>query len=463
MNTQQETKAKIDMINGPLWNKIPLFALPVAATAILEQLFNATDVAVVGNFTGSGKTVAVAAVGANSSIISMIVSFFIGIALGATVVIATAIGRKDKETITKAVHSSIIFAFLGGIVVAVIGELVSEPLLASMNVPKEVFPLALLYLRIYVAGMPAILLYNFEAAIFRSTGDTKTPLAVLIISGIINVVLNFVFVAALHLSVNGSALATVLANIASSVILFSLLRKTTAAIHVDWRNLHLDRTTLGEILRIGLPTGIQTAVFSVANIVIQGAINSLGTVIMAASSAAYNIEIMAYYLLNSFSQACTTFVGQNYGARQIKRCRKVLGLCLVEGTVATLLAISLILFFGHPLLALFNNDPRVVQAGYTRLMLILSGYFFSMVYENMSGYLRGYGISLIPALLTTIGICGTRFFWIFCIFPQWHTFLGILTVYPVSLGVTAFLIFLVLITVHPSKNVKYTKGKLAHE
>ena len=450
----------LDMLHGSIWNKLPLFALPVAATAILEQLFNASDIAVVGNFTGSGKTIAVAAVGANSSIISLIVNLFVGIALGANVVIANAIGKKDKDVVKKAVHTSIIIAILAGIGIAIVGELLANPILSSLQVPKDVFPEALLYLRIYLIGMPVILLYNFEAAIFRSKGDTKTPLLVLTISGILNVLLNLFFVAVLHMTVNGVAIATVASNAVSSALLFYHLVKTKELIHVECKELKIDRKILGQILRIGLPAGIQSAVFAVANIVIQSAINSLGTVVMAASSAAYNIEIFAYDILNSFSQACTTFVGQNYGAGQIKRCRKILFLCILEDAIATLCSIILILLIGKGLLSIFNNDPHVVSVGYTRLIIVFSAYTFSMLYENMSGYMRGFGFSLIPAIVTTLGICGIRIFWILAVFPAHKTFSGILTAYPASLSVTALLIFAVLIIYHPSKRFQKDKGEM---
>ena len=450
----KENAKQLDMLHGSIWNKLPLFALPVAATAILEQLFNASDLAVVGNFTGAGKTIAVAAVGANSSIISLIVNLFVGIALGANVVIANAIGREDKEVITKAVHTSILVAVLAGIIVAIAGELIANPLLASLQVPEDVFPAALLYLRIYLLGMPVILLYNFEAAIFRSTGDTKTPLVILTISGILNVLLNLFFVAVLHMTVNGVAIATVVSNFISSILLFYRLVKTDGWIHVERKKLRIDREILVQIMRIGLPAGIQSAVFAVANIVIQSAINSLGTVVMAASSAAYNIEIFAYDVLNAFSQACTTFVGQNYGAGQLKRCRKVLILCIVEDAIATASAIVLILLTRKALLSLFNSDPQVVSVGYTRLIMVFSAYTFSMLYENMSGYMRGFGFSLIPAVVTTLGICGVRIFWILAVFPSHETFVGILTAYPVSLSVTALLIFIVLAIYHPAKRLQ---------
>ena len=458
---QEDRKRKrLDMLNGSIWNKLPLFAFPVAATAILEQLFNASDIAVVGNFTGAGKTIAVAAVGANSSIISLLVNLFVGIALGANVVIANAIGRRDKETVTKAVHTSIIVALLAGIGVSIAGELAAKPLLVSLQVPDDVFQEALLYLRIYLLGMPVILLYNFEAAIFRSTGDTKTPLVVLTISGILNVLLNLFFVAVLHMTVNGVAIATVVSNALSSVLLFYRLVKTKEMVHVELKELRVDRKILGQIMKIGLPAGIQSAVFAVANIVIQSAINSLGTIVMAASSAAYNIEIFVYDILNSFSQACTTFVGQNFGAGKIRRCRKVLILCIVEDAIATACAIILILLAGKNLISIFNNDPQVISVGYTRLIMVFSAYTFSMLYENMSGYMRGFGFSMIPAIVTTLGICGVRIFWIMEVFPSHKTFVGILTAYPVSLSVTALLIFIVLVIYRPSKRFQTDKGAM---
>ena len=446
-------RRQIDMLHGPIWNKLPRFALPVAATAILEQLFNASDVAVVGNFTGAARTASVAAVGANSPIIGLIVNLFIGIALGANVVIANAIGREDKEAVQKAVHTSIVVALLGGAIVAVVGELAAAPLLRALQVPEDVFPLALLYLRIYLMGMPVILLYNFEAAIFRSVGKTKIPLAALAISGVLNVLLNLFFVAVLHMTVNGVAIATVISNAVSSVLLYRRLRTTDLEIRVEPKLLRIDRASLGRILRIGLPAGIQSAVFSVSNLVIQAAINSLGTVVMAASSAAFNIEVITYDILNAFGQACTTFVGQNYGAGELKRCRKTLLLSLLEGAVTLVAAIALLLFFGRTLLAIFNGDPEVISIGYTRLMMVMTAHFFSMLYEVMSGYLRGFGISLTPAILTTIGVCGIRIAWIRLVFSQSRTFATIMVVYPISLVSTALLIFIALLCFHPSRRL----------
>lgn len=451
-------KQKLDMLNGSIWNKLPVFALPIAATGILEQLFNASDIAIVGNFAQTDKTAAVAAVGANSPIIGLILNLFIGIALGANVVIANAVGRDDKQTVQKAVHTSMVVSVIGGVLVAIIGELIAEPLLTVLNVPDDVLELALLYLRIYFLGMPVILLYNFEAAIFRSIGETKMPLIALTLSGILNVLLNLFFVIVLKMSVNGVATATVLANVVSAGILYIKLVKSDKYIKVEFKKLRIDGKVFAKIMQIGLPAGIQSAVFAVANIVIQGAINILGTVVIAASSAAFNIEIIAYNVMNSFSQACTTFVGQNFGANKIDRCKKTLFLCLIEDAIASGTAILIVLITGKFLLSIFNNNPEVIEIGYTRLVIIFIAYIFSMLYEVMSGYLRGFGFSLVPAILTTVGICVLRIIWINTVFPANRTFVTIMTAYPVSLATTAVLIFIALIIYRPSKRFA-NKGK----
>ena len=342
-------------------------------------------------------------------------------------------------------------AVAGGALVAVIGELGVGSLLRMLNVPEDVFPQALLYIRIYLLGLPVILLYNFEAAIFRSVGETRMPLEALAISGVLNVCLNLFFVVVLHMTVNGVAIATVLSNAVSSLILLVKLLRTDQAIRIRLDELRFHKDVFVKILRIGLPAGIQSAVFAVANIVIQSAINSLGTVVIAASSAAFNLEIFAYDVLNAFSQACTTFTGQNFGAGQIKRCRKVLLLCLLEDTIATAATIFIVLFFGKNLLAIFNSDPAVIEIGYTRLLLIFSAYTFTMLYENFSGYLRGFGISVVPAVLTIIGVCGVRLLWIFTAFPRSQTFRTIMMAYPISLSTTALLMFLALMWYRPAR------------
>ena len=441
----------IDILNGPMWDKILRYALPVAATGILGQLFNASDIAIVGNFAEGDTVAAVAAVGANGPVIGLLLNIFIGIALGANVVIANAIGRGDKETVSRAVHTSIVAAVIGGIIVGALGQLVAEPVLSMLQVPEDVFPLALKYMRIYLLGLPVIFLYNFEAAIFRSAGDTKTPLIALALSGVLNVILNLFFVIVLNKTVDGVAIATVLANVVSSVVLLRRLLRSELFIHVEFKDLRIDWKILWRILKIGVPAGIQGAVFSLSNIVVQSAINSLGKVTMAASSAAFNVEVMAYYILNSFGQACTTFVGQNYGAGQIDRCRKALKLCLIESVIATACAVCIALLSGKYLIALFNNDPEVIRLGMVRMKFIFMSYIFSTIYDCMSGYMRGFGISLTPALLTIFGVCGTRIIWIYTVFPASQTFETIMQVYPISLAINMVLIFCALLITRPSK------------
>lgn len=447
-----KTTARLDMLHGPIWNKIPKFALPVAATAVLEQLFNASDVAIVGNFAPQAlRTAAVAAVGANSAIIGLIINLFIGISLGANVVIAHSIGAGRLKDVQKAVHTSVLMSIFGGILVALLGELAASPLLGLLNVPEDVFPLALLYLRIYLAGMPVILLYNFQAAIFRSVGETKIPLIALAASGVLNVLLNLFFVAVLHMSVDGVAVATVLSNAFSAALLYRKLRRTDREIRLDPKLLRVDPAIFKRILRIGLPAGIQTAMFSLSNIIVQAGINSLGTVVMAASSAAFNIEIITYDIFTSFSQACTTFVGQNYGAGQIDRCKKTFWLSLAEGAVTLAVFVVLILTFGRPLLSIFNRDSEVIDIGYIRLMMIMISQSFSLLYDMMSGYMRGFGISLPPAILTMLGVCGVRIAWMHFVFPLHRTFRTIMIAYPVSLSITALLVFVALMVYRPSR------------
>lgn len=298
-----------------------------------------------------------------------------------------------------------------------------------------------------------VVLPNVEAAIFRSVGDTKVPLKTLVVSGIINVILNLFFVIVLKMTVNGVAIAIVISNLISAIILLNKLIKTDQYIHVNLKDLKIYKLSLVRILKIRMPAGIQSAVFALANIVIQAAINSLGTVVIAASSAAFNVEIFAYDILNSFWQACTTFVGQNYGVGQIDRCKKPLYLCLIEDAIASALAIGIIIVSCKFLLSLFNNNPQVIQIGYTRLIMVFTAYIFSMLYEVMSGYLRGFGISLVPAILTCICICGTRVLWVETVFKSYQSFTTIMCAYPLSLSLTSVAILCALMYYRPSKKM----------
>ena len=443
-------KKKIDMLTGSLWDKILLYTLPLAATGILQQLFNAADVVVVGRFTGDRGAAAMAAVGANSPLIGLILNVFVGVSLGTNVVIANAVGTKDRSTIGKAVHTSILFSVICGTLMAILGEVLAVPILRLLSVPDAVLPMAVLYLRIYLVGLPVILLYNFESAIYRGVGNTRTPLGALTAAGIVNVFLNLFFVVIVGMTVDGVAAATVISNVISSMVLLYDLTRFQTDIRVEWKRLRIDGPVFRRILRIGIPTGIQTAVFSMANIIIQSAINSLGTIVMAASSAAFNIEMFVYDVLNSFSQACTTFVAQNNGAGNMPRCKRVLGLCLAENAACTAVSVFVVLLFGKKILSLFTADQQVIDTGYVRLVLIFTAYIFTILYEVISGYLRGFGISARPAVLTTLGICGVRIGWIYLVFPRDPTFHTIMMAYPYSLATTALLMSLTLIVLRPA-------------
>ena len=446
------------MTEGSLWNKILGFAFPLALTGILQQMFSAADLAVVGNFTeGLGKA-CMAAVGANTPIMSFIINGFLGISLGTNVIIANAVGRKDDETIQKAVHTSIIVALICGVITAVFGQLIAEPLLRSQKIADEAVDMAIIYFRIYVGGLPVILLYNFEAAIFRGIGNTKLPFIALVISGVINVGLNLFFVLVLHRTVDGVAIATVISNLISSVILLICLKKTKTAARFEAKRLKIDKPVLKRIMKIGIPASLQACVFSSANIIIQSAINSLGTAVAAASSAAFNIEIFSYYVLNSFGQACTTFTGQNYGAWKLDRCKKSLKLCLLEGIVIEGLMVTVLLLCGKSMIAIFSPEPEIVEIGYVRVLFITTAHLFSLFYDVMSGYMRGFGISLSPALVTMCCICGIRIFWIYAIFEHFRTFTCIMAVYPISLGVNAIAIFILLLIKRPAKRLRSKAG-----
>ena len=429
----------MDMLNGSLWNKILLFVLPLAATTILQQLFNAADVAVVGRFVGKE---AMAAVGSNSPITGLVVNLFSGVALGSNVVIARQIGQGQEKDISKTVHTSILFSVLSGAAIAGIGELVSGPLLVALGVPGKVFDMALTYLRVFLAGLPALLLYNFQAAIFRSRGDTKTPLLCLVISGIVNVLLNLLFVIVFGMSVAGVALATVISNILSCVILMGFLMRRTDNLKVSLRELAIDGRILAKIIRIGLPAGIQGSMFSIANIIVQSAVNSLGPVVMAASSAAFNIEIMSYYWVNAFGQATTTFIGQNHGAGNIPRCRRIFALSMSMSVASTLAISAVVVAAGPWILSVFNDEPEVIMLGMIRIIAIVGFEALNNLVDAVSGAMRGYGKSLEPAIVSLLGICVLRIVLVYTVFKDNPTFEVLMAVYPISWIATSAMLFI---------------------
>lgn len=430
------------MTEGSLWDKILLFAAPVAASGILQQLFNAADVAVVGQFVGKE---AMAAVGANSPVISIMINLFVGVSLGANVVLSQLTGRKQMDRVNEGAHTAILVGILSGLIITTFGELLASPILTWMNVPADVLPHAVLYLRVYLIGMPVILLYNFLSAIYQSQGDTRTPLIALILSGIINVILNLFFVLAAGRGVDGVAIATVISNAVSSAVLFVLLVKGRLKIRIHRNQFRIHGDLLKEMMRIGLPAGLQGTVFSISNIIIQTAVNSLGTNVVAGSSAAFNIEILGYYVVNSFSQACTTFVSQNYGAGKPQRCRDSLKWCLIEATVIGGSVSFLLILFGRPLLRIFNSDPEVVEAGYVRVVGILAFEVFNGAIDIISGAMRGYGESLKPALVAIVGICGVRITYVYTYFASHRTIQVLIAAYPLSWFVTLAILIVMYI------------------
>lgn len=427
-------KGSVDMTHGPIAGKTMKFALFLAATGMMQQLFNAIDAVIMGQFVGKE---AMAAVGSSVPLVAFIITFFIGISLGANVVIARLTGAGKREKITAAVHTSLFFALLAGLSMLVVGEILAEPILGLLMVPEELMPLSLLYLRIIFLALPGVLLYNFSSAIFRSQGDTRTPMVCLGIAGILKVIVSFSLVVFFHFGVAAVAISTACATLLSSGLLLCLLSHTKMAVRISPGLMKIDGSLLAEILRIGVPAGMQGAVFSLSNIVIQAAINSLGSDVMAASAAAFNLEILAYIFVNAFGQACTTFVGQNYGAGKRDRCFRVARITTFQNLAFTILLGGLIIYFGRPLMHLFTTDESVVSYGIIRIRYILLAEPLNLMIEMISGFLRGFGISFAPAVIVVTGICGSRVLYVATVFTWISTFPVLMAVYPLSWAITA--------------------------
>ncbi len=421
------------MTHGPLAKKIFMFALPLAVSSMLQQLFNAADIAVVGQFTNPQ---AMAAVGSNSSVIGLLVSLFTGLSVGANVAVANLLGAGRREDIPDAVHTIIAMALISGAVLLVTGMLIARPILTLMGAPADVISLAVLYLRIYFTGMPAIMLYNFGSAILRSKGDSRRPFAALTLAGVVNVILNLIFVVGFHLHVIGVALATVLSNCLSGGLTVYFLMKETDEFHLDLKQLRLRGEFLQKIIKIGLPAGIQGMVFSLSNVVIQSAVNSFGADCIAGMTAAQNFDFISYCLLNAFAQTVVTFTSQNYGARNAERCRKVWRIGMAMG-----ISLDLILLFGmvsgrHILIRLFTSDPKVIEFAMYRINYALRVHFLCGTYEITAGALRGMNRSMVPAVISVLGTCLVRLLYVFFVFPQFNTPAALIMVYPVTWVIT---------------------------
>ena len=424
----------MDMLHGRLGGKILFFSLPLVLTGILQQFFNAADIVIVGRFVGKE---AMAAVGGMASVIGLMVGLFVGLSMGTNVVIAQRIGRADAAGIARAADTSLTSSLLIGILLILAGEWAASPFLSVMSLPGETYALSETYLRIYLLGMPAILLINTESAMLRAQGDSRSPLICLTASGILNIGLNLFFVLFLGMGVDGVAWATALSNAAGAMLLFMVLLRGHGSVNFHMHVMKIDWPSLWKIVAIGIPSGVQSAMFSLPNIIIQEAINSLGTNVMAASAAAFNIEVVMFYVTSGFGQACTTFIGQNYGAGNIDRCRRVLKISLAQCMAVTLTGSLALLVAGNCLLAWFNPDPEVIAIGFVRLEYILWFEGIAVLIEIYSGAMRGYGHSFEPAAIAVIGICLLRVIWILTVFAAHPAFEVIMVCYPLSWLVTA--------------------------
>lgn len=434
-------KTNMNMLSGSLWDKIFIFAIPLAITGVIQQIFNATDVAIVGHYVGKH---AMAAVGCNTPVVALMVNLFIGIALGINVVSAGFIGLNDREKISRTVHTGYAVVLVLSIFISAVAILCSSYIMGLLNVPPELMDQASLYFKIIMAGLPLTAVYNCGAAVFASHGDTRTPLLCLTVAGIINVVLNIFFITCLNMKVEGVAIATVAASAVSALMLIFFLRKDET-FSFSLRQFTPDRAIMNRILKIGLPASLQGMVFSLSNTCIQSAINSLGADVMAASAAAFNIEILVYFLLNSFGQAATTFIGQNYAVGNIKRCFEITRVCLWQNMILTLLLSGFLLYFARTFLLLFTDDPDVIEIGRLRLMFILLPEGINVLLEVMSGAMRGYGRSLTPAMMALAGICGIRIIWVYTVFSRSPDFAVLMTCYPVSWFFTTLAIIIAYI------------------
>lgn len=434
---------EMDMTSGPLLKKILIFSVPLMLSGILQLLFNAADIIVVGQFTGSS---ALAAVGSTSSLINLFVNVFIGFSIGANVLVAQYFGAKDEKNVHETVHTSILLAIICGLILIVAGISLAPPMLELMDTPDEVLGQAVLYMRIYFVGMPATLVYNFGAAILRAVGDTRRPLYYLFVAGCVNVVLNLFFVVVCGRGVDGVAIATVISQVISAALIVRCLVKSDGMYRLNLSMLKLHRQKVIQIARIGLPAGFQGAIFSISNVLIQSSVNSFGSIAMAGNTAASNIEGFIYTCMNAVYQTSLSFTSQNLGAGKIKRISRILVECLVVvflvGAVMGFLAYT----FGAELLRIYSTDPEVIENGLHRMRVICQTYYLCGMMDVTVGALRGLGYSVMPMLVSLAGVCGVRIVWIFTAFVWSRSLFTLYISYPISWGAT-FVIHLICFAV----------------
>ena len=448
--TQTRADRSADLTSGPMLQKIILFSIPLAASSILQLLFNAADVVVVGRFAGS---TALAAVGSNGSLINLLVNLFVGLSLGANVVAARCFGAKDEHGVQDTVHTAVTLGLTSGVLLAVVGFFAARSLLELMSCPEDVIGLSALYLKIYFIGMPMNMLYNFSSALLRAVGDTKRPLYCLAAAGIINVVLNLVFVIGFSMSVAGVALATIISETVSACLVTAMLVREKGALHLDLHKLGFHAGALKQILLIGLPAGLQSTVFSLSNVVIQSAINSFGSTVVAGSSASSNLEGFVYTAMNAFAQAAVTFTSQNMGARKYQNLNRVVLNCLLCAIVTGVVLGGGAVLAGTQLLHFYSSDAAVIAAGYERLRVICGTYLLCGIMDTLASSLRGLGYSVLPMVVSLVGSCLLRLVWIATIFQLNRTPFMLYISYPISWVLTAAVHLACLLVVrHKMKN-----------
>ena len=431
-----EKKSKsyeIDMCNGPLLGKIIVFYVPLMLSGVLQLLFNAADIIVVGQFAGDE---ALAAVGSTSSLINLLVNVFIGLSVGTNVLVARFYGAGRKNELSAMVHTSVLTSLISGALLVFVGFFMAKPALTLMGVPEDVIGMSILYIRIYFAGMPVMMAYNFGSAILRAVGDTKRPLYYLFAAGIVNVVLNLIFVVIFHMSVAGVALATVISQGLSAYLVLRCLAKTPSDYQLKLRLLRIDKDKLLKMIRIGIPAGLQGALFSVSNVLIQSSVNSFGKIAMAGNTAASNIEGFVYTAMNALHQSAISFTGQNFGARKFDRIWRILIICLSLVIGVGLLLGNGAYFAGGTLLRLYTDNPEAMAFGVLRLSVICTTYCLCGMMDVMVGVIRGMGYGIMPMLVSLTGACLFRVVWIFTIFQKIRTLECLYVSYPISWAIT---------------------------
>lgn len=426
---------EIDMCNGPITGKMLRFALPLMLSSMLQLLFNAADIIAVGKF---GSEHSLAAVGSNTALINLLTNLFIGLSIGANVLVARFYGAKNGEELNETVHTAMLLSLISGLILTAIGVIFARYFLIWMKTPTEILDLATTYLKIYFLGMPAMMIYNFGSAILRAIGDTKRPLYFLAAAGVINIILNLLLVVVFRLDVKGVGIATVISQTVSAILIIRCLAKSNGDIKLELKKLRLSRGKVGAILRIGLPAGLQGSIFSLSNVVIQSSVNLFGPIVVKGNSAAQNLEGFVYFSMNAFHHATLSFTSQNMGAKKYDRLGKILknGLCLAilfgagfGGTV---------ILFGRNLLSIYTNDSAAISAGMTRLYIITGTYTLCGIMDVMVGAIRGIGYTVLPTIVSLIGACALRLVWLATVFriPKFHTINTVYLSYPITWLVT---------------------------